>query len=250
MLQAPHQFERAHAGGRFVEVERDFRHLAFVQQMQPGMRQASKTVHQLLHEAAPADALRGVILLDEQAQRREQADDLFFADLAATADAVLRQALEPGLVDKMRRRRPQLVEHVEIEVLQGGGHHEVAPAAQDAGGLRPADRLAAGEGHQVRAGLDEPPQVARRRQLRRGVDQNRHAGGMSDLHHLLEPRPGVRAGHPVHGGGAFGQRIGDFPRLGVARARPGIAIGQADLDQPDPRRRGSGGRRSCADCAR
>ena len=54
---------------------------------------------------------------------------------------------------------------------------------------------------------------------------------MGDLHHLLEPRPGVRAGDPVHRGGALGERIGDLPGFGIARAGAGVAIGQADLDQ-------------------
>ena len=39
-------------------------------------------------------------------ERRQKADDLLLADLAAAADAVLRQALEPRLVDEVRQAAP------------------------------------------------------------------------------------------------------------------------------------------------
>src|ERR687891_1753103 len=159
VLQALHQLERAHPESRLVEIERDPRHLFVIQETDRGVPEVREIIHQLLHQSAPAGAPCAGVLLDEQAKRRQQPDDLLLADLAPATDPVVRQALEPSLVDEMRRRRPQLVEHVEIEVLQGRSHDQIAPAAQDAGRLRAADRLAAGERDQIRPGFDEPSEV-------------------------------------------------------------------------------------------
>src|SRR5579859_6150884 len=65
--------------------------------------------------------------------------------------------------------RPVLVE---VEVLQRDRHDQVASAGQDAGALRAAQTLAAAEGDQVSAGVDEAAQIAGRRELTSGVDDN------------------------------------------------------------------------------
>ena len=116
-------------------------------------------------------------------------------------------------------------------MLQGGGHDEVAPAGEDAGALRPVERLAAGEGHQVGADLDEAAQVGLRRQLRGRVDDHRHTGGVRDLHDLGQWRAGRGVGDVEHGGGPVGDGVGDLPAFGIAHAGAGIAVRQPDLDQ-------------------
>ena len=67
-------------------------------------------------------------------------------------------------------------------MLEGRSHDQVAPAAEDAGGLRAADRLAAGKDDEVGALGDEAPEVRLGRQFRRRVDDHRHAGGVGDRH--------------------------------------------------------------------
>ena len=90
---------------------------------------ALKSVRQRFHHAAPAPVARGIAFGHEQLQGGQQADDLLLADLAGPADAVLRDSLEPLLIDQRRRRGPLFPADVEIEMLQGGGHDEVAAAA-------------------------------------------------------------------------------------------------------------------------
>mgnify|MGYP000904569235 CR=1 FL=1 len=73
-------------------------------------------------------------------------------------------------------------------MLQRRRHDEIAPAAQDAGRLGPADRLAAAERHQVGALGDEALEVGGRRQLGGGVDQHGHAGIVGDPRDLRQAR--------------------------------------------------------------
>ena len=117
-------------------------------------------------------------------------------------------------------------------MLQGGGHDEVAAAAQHAARLRPADRLAAGECHEVGAFGDEASEIGLRRQLRRGIDQHRDPGGMGHADDFGQRRAGEAVSHVEDRRGARRDRVGDLPRLGIADPGAGIAIGQADLDQP------------------
>ena len=63
-------------------------------------------------------------------------------------------------------------------MLEGGRHDEIAPAAENAGRLRPVDRLAAGEGDEIGPLGDETPEIGLRRQLRCGVDDDRDRGGV------------------------------------------------------------------------
>ena len=55
-------------------------------------------------------------------------------------------------IDPFARRIPQLGMIVHVEHLHGGRRDQIAPPAEDAGGLRPADGLAAAEGHEIGAG--------------------------------------------------------------------------------------------------
>ena len=48
------------------------------------------------------------------------------------SDAVLGRAWKPVLVYQLRRRVPQIVEHILIQMLQSRGHDQVPAAAQDA----------------------------------------------------------------------------------------------------------------------
>ena len=97
---------------------------------------------------------RRIVGLHEAIERGQQADDLLLARLEAAADPVMRHAAQVGAVDQLGRR-PGVGRHVHVELLQQRRGHEIAPAGEDAGGLRPAQRLAAGEGDEVGAHGDE-----------------------------------------------------------------------------------------------
>ena len=74
------------------------------------------------------------------------------------------------------RRVPQVEVVVEVEHLQGGRADQVAAAAQDAGRLRPADRLPTAEADEVGAGGQDVAQVRPRGQLPGRVHQHREPG--------------------------------------------------------------------------
>ena len=66
--------------------------------------------------------------------------------------------------------------------VRDAGRDEVGAAEDQAGRLRSAQRLAAREHGQVGAfERGESPQVRDRRDLRRGVDDDRHAGCVGDV---------------------------------------------------------------------
>ena len=104
------------------------------------------------------------VLGDEALQGDDEADDLLLPRLAGPADAVVRQAAHLRRRGEFRGRRELRLRQVEVEHLQQRRGHQVAPPGQDAAGLRPAQRLAAGEADEVGALRQEPPQVLPRRQ--------------------------------------------------------------------------------------
>ena len=116
-------------------------------------------------------------------------------------------------------------------MLQRHRADEVGPAGQNAGSLRPAQCLAAGERHQVGALGDEPPQVFRWRQRGGGVYEHGHVVIMGDLRDGGQrQRVGCCHHRPQHARGAAGDRGGKLPRLGRPRRRMAQA---AYLHQPD-----------------
>ena len=123
---------------------------------------------------------RRIAFGDEQAECGQHAHDLLLARLATPPDAVLGRAFQPVLVDLGRWRRPHVPEDVEVEVLQGSGHHQVTPAGKQAAGLGAPQRLAPGEGHEVGAFRNETPEIVLRWQLRGGVDQHGNASVFDD----------------------------------------------------------------------
>src|SRR5438067_5069567 len=98
------------------------------------------------------------VVREEETQRRQQPNDLFLANLAGTADAVMRQSRQRALVDEAWRRIELLDEHVEVKVLQNGGGDEISPSRENAGGLWSADRLASAEGDERRTLSNEAAQ--------------------------------------------------------------------------------------------
>ena len=84
---------------------------------------------------------------------------------------------------------PDLGVDVHVEHLEPRRLDQIAPADQQPGALRPADRLAARERHQIGALGDEAAQVGARRQAGRRVDDHRQPVPMRDLGDLRERRP-------------------------------------------------------------
>ena len=73
-------------------------------------------------------------------------------------------------------------------ICSAARRNQLAPAAEDARGLRSANRLAAAEGHQVGAGGDDRSQVGPRRQLGGRVDQHRQVMGMRPADDIAQRR--------------------------------------------------------------
>ena len=94
---------------------------------------------------------------------------------------MLRQAAHLAQSGKLLRRVPGVREQVQIEHLHQCGSDKITPPGEDAGGLRPTDRLAAAERNQVSALVQEAPQIFPRRQLRRRIDQHRERMRMGDF---------------------------------------------------------------------
>ena len=120
-------------------------------------------------------ARRAAVIGGETFECDEQTDDLLLAHLAGTADPVMRQAGQLRERRELRRCAPQVRKQIEVQHLQQRRTDQVAAAAQDARSLRPADRLAAAERDEIGALREEASQIVRRRQLRRGIDQQRNA---------------------------------------------------------------------------
>jgi hypothetical protein len=93
--------------------------------------------------------------------------------------------------------RKRVWPHVHVEHLQRGGRDQLASAGEDAGGLRAADGLAAGEHDEARALGEEARQIGLGRQLSGRVDDERqpvlrgHGGQHRDV---LACRPTARSG--------------------------------------------------------
>ena len=158
VLQGLDQFEGRHAGRFCVQTQVDGRYvgtLAVGNHFQDRVPQAGTRSRQFFHEREPVLSTLLRVLGDEALERGEQTDDLLLAHFAGPADAVLGSAGERIPVDQRGRRPPQLRQHIQVQLLQGSGGDQVAPAAENAGTLGTADRLAAAEGHQVGAGGDE-----------------------------------------------------------------------------------------------
>ena len=146
------------------EIEHDLRHLALDRAGGPGVAARSpQAVGQLL--ASAAASARGARPRPRRGTGGARSGGPTISSLPTLQLRPMPccgRPLRRALSMKRGRRRPLLVEHVEVEVLQRGRHDQVAPAAEDARGLRPADRLAAAERDQIGAGGDEAAQVARR----------------------------------------------------------------------------------------
>ena len=121
-------------------------------------------------------------------------------------------------VDKRLGRLPEFVVVVGIEHLHGGGGDQVAPAAQDAGCLRAADRLAAGEGDQIGAGR----QMARRFE----------AGGNSPAASTSTGRP--RASALLLRSAAGGAGVMDVEDAGRLRAESRLVLPRLGPRTPEP----------------
>ena len=109
-------------------------------------------------------------------------------------------------------------------------------AAQHAAGLRTAQRLAAGEGHEVGAVADEAPEIGLRRQLSRGIDDHGDLAAARQPADVLQRRLRGGIGHIENGRRLLGDRVVDLPGFGIAHAGTGIAVGQAHFDDRCSRR--------------
>ncbi len=95
----------------------------------------------------------------------------------------------------------------------------------------PAQALATAEDRDIGADLSgEVPKICDRRDLRRGIDNDRHTGLMCDGNDLLDRRavatqPGSR--EPEHGGGSLADQVPQRVGIGVNvdQPRPGHACG-------------------------
>src|SRR5215208_3171265 len=155
-----------------------------------------KAVSDLLAGPAPAPAPLLRILLEEELERGEEADDLLLAALRRAPDAACRKAGQLVLVEQARRRAPLLEIGVVVELLERCRLDELAPAGEDARGLRPADRLAARESDEVGPFGDETLQVLGRRQLTGRIDDQRQAMPAGEGNDLRQARLGVRLRDP------------------------------------------------------
>ena len=172
-----------------------------------------------------------IVGLHEAVERGQQAHDLLLAGLEAAADAMVRHAAQVGAIDHPGRR-PGLGRHVHVDLLQQRRGDKIAAAGEDAGGLRPAQRLAAGEGHQIGAHRGEALEVLPGRPLRGGVDDQRHAIGAADRGDgwQIDETCGIGREGDRHYRGR--QRAFDLPGFQAAHAGAGAAVVVPDIDQP------------------
>ena len=142
---------------------------------------------------------------------------------------MVRNSPQDVLRDQARRRRPVGDGHVHVKLLQHGSGDQIAPAGQNAGALRSADRLAAAIGDQVRAIGDKTGQVCLRRQLGGGVDDHRQVMGVSYFRDLGQRWVVRWAGCIGDGDRRRPDGGGDLPRLHAAHASAHRPIVKADL---------------------
>ena len=180
---------------------------------------------------APSLAPRFIGIGGEALERDQQADDLLLPDLAGTADAVMRQTGKLSQRSEFRRRAPQFREYVQVQHLQQCRTDQVGASAQDARRLRSSDRLAAAECDKVGALLQEAPKIRRRRQLCGSIDHQRDTMFARDRGDILQRRLRLRMREIVDARCVFRDRLGDFPRRGIAHARAAVSVGNADLDE-------------------
>ena len=147
-----------------------------------------------------------MVLSEVPLDRRQDADEVFLADLHRSADALVRSGV-------------------------GGESLDVAPAAEDetrAG--RPAQPLASAEQHEIGAGLAKGPQAFDRRQLRRRVDDHGDVTGVRDVGHCLERERARGEVRPGHVQDARRPRADRTQQVGLGRSACGT-----DLDEPPAR---------------
>ena len=160
-----------------------------------GRRAAADQLGALV-ELAP---LAVVIFLQIQLQRGQHAEHLFLVDLHPAADRVaVWRGVEPGRRD------------------------EVLPAEQQAGALRSADPLAAGERHQIEAHAGVLPQVLDRRHVGGRVVQRRNGVLLSKLGELRVLNPPFLVVVVV-----------EEHHRGLVAHRPLEILARLDLHQPD-----------------
>src|SRR3954452_7168432 len=143
LLQAFDERTGGQAEHALVDRELD-RRRAFVFLVDEGDRRtvhSRKAASDLLagREPAPAPLLR--ILLEEELEGGEEANDLLLAALCRAADAACRKAGQLVLVEQTRRRAPLLEIGVVVELLERCRLDELAPAGEDARGPGPPARL-------------------------------------------------------------------------------------------------------------
>ena len=172
-----------------------------------------------------------MVLLEEQPQRRQKADDLLLAAFGRAPDPARRKADQLRLVEQAGRWAPLLKVGVVIELLQRRRLDQVAPPSKDAGSLRTTESLAAREGHQVGAFRDKVPEVAGGRQLGCGVDDHGDGAAMSRVHDPGQRRLGMPLRHIEDCRRALADGGLVFPHLSVAHTGAREAIRDADLDQ-------------------
>ncbi len=124
-------------------------------------RRASTIDVQLPHLRRP---LGRVIAREEATEGDDEADDLLLADLHRSPEAVMRWAGEDARCEVAVAPCPRLRIDIHILMLQGDGFDEVRAPDEDARCLRPANRLAATEGDEVRPDGNQGAQVFHRRQ--------------------------------------------------------------------------------------
>jgi hypothetical protein len=127
---------------------------------------------ELVEDLLVAGGAGGVAFGGEEFEGGEEADDGLFADLGRAADAVGGEAGEALFIDEGGRGIPGGPVEIEVEVLENGGHDEVAAAAEDTGALGAVDGFAAGEGDEVGAGGGEGAEVGDRGELSGGIDED------------------------------------------------------------------------------
>jgi hypothetical protein len=110
-----------------------------------------------------------------------------------------------------------------------------APAAQDAGRLRAADRLAARKDDEVGAGRHDALEVRARRQFAGGIDQHRQAARMGVLDELCQRRRAVGVVHIENPRRLRAERRLELPRLRAANAGAGDNFIEAYLHEARPR---------------
>ena len=159
------------------------------------------------HRLLPALPLGGLVAQHERAERDEQPDELLLAHLHGAAETLVRGRVLDDRVD------------------------EVGPPDDEAGALRPPDRLAAAEDREVRAFVDEAAQVLAWQRLGGGVHDDGHSvcvGDPDDGAQVGGAQRQLASGKEQHRGRLVLEGALELPLEGLPRV--------ADVD--DPRLRG------------